>query len=464
MSYYEQKYLKYKNKYLTLKKQLDEQSGGGYSDGTYVFFSTRDVMNNPKSNFTPEQLGTNLEDFIHKTVLSGGDTKEQGSAFQGVYVKVKPEGLISKNVSNHTALKSINFISNTIGLNNQYKTFYPINVDPITGGRFNQTDIKEYTVKNEDVLPIKKIDPDPYNNATMLDKCWTIIKDNMKIEINSAIFVTKKSGTIEIGQNFFRQSVPGYEPVFNVVGSNLVGGYLYQAGYYVFFCSNSYEIDYILREYENKSFDNFTSSLGTCAMYFRLKSNESKYDIANNFVTVYPNVSTKTSVATNLFKGMQSVGQKVGEGTQYIGQKVGEGINYAIETHNENKNPTKVEPIVSNNQNVEEEKFEDNNPMNNNKHGGALCPGKQFESTTLKETGGLNYDQVNIDKLTEIVNEIKTQNGNILGINSIYIVRNNRNLLKGKLGETSIRQVWNKDNYGVFNEIYKNTTYQQTNN
>ena len=36
---YEQKYLKYKNKYLTLKSNLDAQTGGNlYAPGLYAFY------------------------------------------------------------------------------------------------------------------------------------------------------------------------------------------------------------------------------------------------------------------------------------------------------------------------------------------------------------------------------------------------------------------------------------------
>ena len=60
MSYYEQKYLKYKNKYLTLKNNLNAQNGGNtYMYGTYVFFSKNFIS-------LTETKGIDFNDFTNK--------------------------------------------------------------------------------------------------------------------------------------------------------------------------------------------------------------------------------------------------------------------------------------------------------------------------------------------------------------------------------------------------------------
>ena len=51
---YEQKYLKYKNKYLTLKSNLEAQTGGNYyMDGYYVFFIYDHDYSNPDNTVVP---------------------------------------------------------------------------------------------------------------------------------------------------------------------------------------------------------------------------------------------------------------------------------------------------------------------------------------------------------------------------------------------------------------------------
>lgn len=92
-SVYEQKYLKYKNKYLELKK-IEEQLGGValFSDGIYCFFTSSDLATSIDNEFkrSPPKLDK-IKEILHNEAYMIEDGSKE------LRLVLKPKNLIKKD-------------------------------------------------------------------------------------------------------------------------------------------------------------------------------------------------------------------------------------------------------------------------------------------------------------------------------------------------------------------------------
>jgi hypothetical protein len=184
MSNYEQKYIKYKNKYLILKKQLDNQNGGGFPNGDYVFFI--------KSYYFPNYpKGMTFEDFIKYTMETG--------PCGCMYFKVGPTNIIYPIASQPEAVDST--ISSTVEETKNQKKINPYsndicNLAPIKSDILTNNPIKLIESLNDELLfGIRKEILNRYI-IDYFDTITTVRNNNNQLEIIKVLRIRHKPKSV----------------------------------------------------------------------------------------------------------------------------------------------------------------------------------------------------------------------------------------------------------------------------